>query len=77
MNFYEVLLIRGQDEEKIEKEILHKAVESYSHGINMTMHDFLISMNIQITSLDGFHRRPLNSFLEEISSNMVNAGKNY
>ena len=67
MGFYEILLIHGEDEEEIEKDVLHKAVQSYSNGSIMTMDDFLISMGIGITPWDDFHRRPLSSFLEEVS----------
>jgi len=69
------LLIRGQNEEEIEKKILHKAVESYSNGTSMTIDDFLISMNIHITPLDDSHGRLMSSFLEEIFSNTSSAGK--
>jgi hypothetical protein len=50
-------------------------MESYSHGTSMTIDDFLISMNIHITPLNDFHRRPLSSVLEEIFRNIINAGK--
>ncbi len=50
-------------------------MESYGNGTNMTIDDFLISMNIHITPLDDSHGRSMSSFLEEIFSNTSSTGK--
>ncbi len=76
MNFYEILLIHGRDEEEIEKELMHTTIESYEHRRDITVIDFLTSMNIHTTLLDDFHHRSLSSLLDRISSNIINEGKN-
>ncbi len=76
MNSYEILLIHGRDEEEIEKELMRTTIESYGHRRDITVNDFLTSMNIHTTPLDDFYRRPLSFLLEEMPSNIIKKGKN-
>jgi len=76
VNSYEILLIHGRDEEEIEKELMRTAIESYEHRRDITVIDFLTSMNIHTTLLDDFHRRSLSSLLDRIASKIINEGKN-
>jgi len=69
-------LIHGRDEEEIENELMRTAIESYEHRRDITVIDFLTSMNIHTTLLDDFHRRSLSSLLDRIASKIINEGKN-
>jgi len=76
-NFYGIFLIRGQDEEDIENELLHKAVESCSNKTSITIDDFLPLMTIHKTSVHDFHHQLVNSILEENYCNIVSPGSNH
>lgn len=64
---YEVFLTRGEDEEKIEKELLNKTT-------NMTLEEFFTSMNIHIKPLNDSDRRLIDLLSEKVDSNTVNSG---
>jgi hypothetical protein len=75
VNSYEISLIHDRNEEEVEKELIHTAIESCSHQKEITVNDFLTSMNIHITLSDDFYRRPLTSLLDEGEGNIIDEGK--
>ena len=62
-NLYEISLVRGRAEEEVEKEVSRKVMESFNHGAEITVKDFLLSMKIYTTPMDDFSSAAIEFFI--------------
>ena len=71
------MLIHGQEEEEIEKELVRQVINAYDQEVPITVTDFLTSMDIHITPFDDWDRQPLCSFLKGLFRNISDDGMIY